>query len=63
VRSITEFFVCRADCPVCLGEGTICENHPGRAWGPVIGPEDGSEVDELGACHCGGAGMPCPGRF
>jgi hypothetical protein len=34
------------NCPVCLGLGWVCENHPDRAWS-----------DEFG-CMCG-AGMPC----
>lgn len=63
LKSITDFFVCVEGCPYCLGEGHVCERHPGRAWGPVIGPEpeDGAEVDEHGACWCGAPGMPCPG--
>jgi hypothetical protein len=35
-----------ANCPICLGIGWVCENHPDRAWD-----------DELG-CTCG-AGEPC----
>lgn len=34
------------NCPVCQGEGWICENHPDTAWG------DGLNC-------CGGAGAPC----
>ena len=34
------------NCPICLGIGWVCENHPDRAWD-----------DEMG-CTCG-AGMPC----
>ena len=33
-------------CPLCLGVGWVCENHPDRVWD-----------DDLG-CQCG-AGMPC----
>ena len=33
-------------CPVCLGLGWVCENHPDRAWDTDIG------------CECG-AGVPC----
>ena len=33
-------------CPVCLGIGWVCENHPDRAWSEEFG------------CQCG-AGMPC----
>jgi hypothetical protein len=35
-----------SECPICLGIGCVCENHPDRAWD-----------DELG-CTCG-AGEPC----
>lgn len=45
--SILAAFICSPECPVCHGEGMVCENHPSVAWG------DGY------AC-CGGAGMPCP---
>jgi hypothetical protein len=34
------------NCPIYLGIGWVCENHPDRAW-----------LEELG-CMCG-AGMPC----
>jgi hypothetical protein len=34
------------NCPVCFGLGSVCENHPDRAW-----------HDELG-CMCG-AGTSC----
>lgn len=33
-------------CPVCLGLGWVCENHPGLTWDTELG------------CQCG-AGMPC----
>lgn len=49
---ISSFFVCSPECPVCLGEGHVCEDHPDRPWAGTVG-------DELG-CDCGGAGMPCP---
>lgn len=35
-----------SDCPVCKGEGWVCENHEDTPWGDGEG------------C-CGGAGMPC----
>jgi hypothetical protein len=34
------------NCPICLGLGWVCENHPNRAW------------DNKEGCQCG-AGMPC----
>jgi len=34
------------DCPICHGEGWVCEDHPDRAWG-------------YGSGCCGGAGIPC----
>ena len=48
-------------CPSCRDEGHVCEDHPDRFWGGLCcaGPVSG-EVCEHGACHCGGAGMPCP---
>jgi hypothetical protein len=48
LRSITEEFVCSPECPICHGEGIVCENHETVAW------EDGD------GCPCGGAGAPCP---
>jgi hypothetical protein len=45
--SIVAEFVCSPECPVCHGEGTVCEAHPDVAWGEGDG------------C-CGAAGMPCP---
>jgi hypothetical protein len=36
----------RRNCPICLGIGWVCENHPDRPWD-----------DEIG-CTCG-AGLPC----
>lgn len=43
---ITDSFVCVDDCPVCLGSGHVCEEHPDKAWGEGDG------------C-CGAPGMPC----
>lgn len=41
-------------CPNCLNTGHVCENHSDRPW-------DGVDLDDdPRACHCGGAGMPCP---
>ena len=37
---------------VCGGARWVCEAHPDKPW-------DG-ESDREDACHCGGAGMPCP---
>lgn len=37
------------ECPICGGEGWVCENHPDKPW------ETGTKYD----CQCGGAGMPC----
>lgn len=44
---ITDAFVCRPDCPRCLGSGHVCEAHPDRPW-----------ENEAGTC-CGAPGMPC----
>lgn len=46
--SIADEFVCSPECPTCLGDGIVCEDHPDQPW------RDGEQ-----AC-CGGAGMPCP---
>jgi len=45
----------------CNDTGHACENHPDRPWGGMCcdGPASGV-LCEHGACHCGGAGMPCP---
>lgn len=51
--NITAFFVCTPDCPICLGEGHVCEDHPDKAWAGMVGNVEG-------ACECGAAGMPCP---
>lgn len=34
------------NCPICKGEGWVCENHRDQPWG------DGDSC-------CGGAGSPC----
>jgi len=34
-------------CPICHGEGWVCENHPKIAW------KDGD------GCQCGAPGAPC----
>jgi hypothetical protein len=39
--------VTKPDCPVCLGLGWVCENHPHLPW-----------TDDGRGCQCG-AGMPC----
>jgi hypothetical protein len=36
----------KKNCPICLGLGWVCENHPDLAWDKGLG------------CECG-AGMPC----
>lgn len=48
-------------CPVCVGTGHVCENHPNRLWGGMCcDPRTtGGGLCVHGACHCG-AGMPCP---
>jgi hypothetical protein len=38
--------VINPECPICLGSGWVCENHPKLAWSERLG------------CQCG-AGMPC----
>lgn len=52
MKRISDEFVCSPECPVCLGEGHVCEEHPDRPWHGVVG-------DELG-CACHAPGMPCP---
>lgn len=49
-------------CHNCNDTGHACENHPDRPWGYLCcnGPVPGSGLCGHGACHCGGAGMPCP---
>ena len=39
-------------CKVCGDAPWVCENHPDKAWA--------DESDSADACHCGGAGAPCP---
>lgn len=46
LRSITELDRANVECPICLGEGWVCENHDDKPWG-------------YGEACCGGAGMPC----
>ena len=45
--------VAKGRCPNCNGCEWVCEFHPDKPWGdqPNSGPN---------ACHCGGAGKPCP---
>jgi hypothetical protein len=40
------------ECPICGGDGWVCENHPGKAW-------EFAAVPAKYRCKCGGAGMPC----
>jgi len=53
------------DCRTCQDTGHVCESHPARPWGgfccdgPAKPGADGEKLCEHGACHCGGAGMPC----
>lgn len=47
LRRAHEMFECVPDCPVCDGEGAVCENHPDMPW------------RETDGCVCG-AGAPCP---
>ena len=39
-------------CRVCGNARWVCEDHKDKPWGGASHRED--------ACHCGGAGMPCP---
>lgn len=48
LRTIEEVTRGNVECPICRGEGWVCENHPNKVWG--AGYENG--------CECG-AGMPC----
>jgi len=41
-----------SECTVCHGARWVCEDHIDKPW-------DGAS-DDAGACHCGGAGAPCP---
>ncbi len=45
--SIVDEFVCSPECPICLGSGIVCEDHPDQPW------------DDGDGC-CGAPGMPCP---
>lgn len=53
-------------CQVCHDTGHVCECHPSRPWGgfccddPVKLDQAGEALCTHGACHCGGAGEPCP---
>lgn len=48
-------------CSNCNDTGHVCENHPDQAWGGLCCEHLGAAwLCEHGACHCGGAGMPCP---
>ena len=49
LRSIHGVTQGNAECPICEGEGWVCENHPDKTWGQGGG---------AGRCECG-AGMPC----
>lgn len=54
-----------AACSNCNDTGHVCENHPTLPWGGMCcNPRVADLVSEHrcrhGACHCGGAGMPCP---
>jgi hypothetical protein len=40
------------DCLICHGARWVCEDHPEKPCG-----DDSNHPD---ACHCGGAGLPCP---
>lgn len=48
LRSIVEEFVGNVECPICEGEGHVCETHPDKVW----------DASADGGCECG-AGMPC----
>lgn len=67
LRSIVDEFVCPPECPVCLGGGHVCEEHPSHAWGDLFGDQptglvprgDGAVIGPDSACYCGAPGMPC----
>jgi hypothetical protein len=44
--------VMKVECAMCKGNRWVCEDHPEKPW-------DGAS-DAPEACHCGGAGAPCP---
>lgn len=48
-------------CPTCNDSGHVCENHPDKPWGGICcdQPREFTGHCQHGACHCGGAGMPC----
>jgi len=52
VAGMMETEVMATDCKACGGTGWVCEDHETKPW------EGASTSDD--ACHCGGAGAPCP---
>ncbi len=44
-------------CPLCLGYGQVCKEHPDLAWGPGL-PSGYYPVERV--CWCGSAPSPCP---
>lgn len=47
-------------CRRCAGTGHTCENHPDMPWGGLCcDAPAGARACRSGACHCGGAGIPC----
>ena len=42
----------QSECAVCGGALWVCEDHVDKPWGGATNRAD--------ACHCGGAGAPCP---
>ena len=44
--------VMESECSICRGARWVCEDHTDKLW-------DGAS-DAPEACHCGGAGVPCP---
>src|SRR5262252_4756539 len=40
------------ECQLCGGARWVCEDHTDKPWGDAS--------DRPDACHCGGAGLPCP---
>jgi hypothetical protein len=59
------------ECAACRDTSYVCECHTSRPWGDLCcdGPVREGTGDacpdevlcEHGACHCGGAGLACPG--
>ena len=41
-----------AECAICKGARWVCEDHIDKPWSGASDAPD--------ACHCGGAGAPCP---